>query len=430
MGCARDIKWYEIGGLVEMTEQYDRIYWLLDCRFDFLLPSFERTFGIKLDDIIFVNSYHGNARQGYRTVTISAAVPVSMSAKEGNSVWLMEPDEINCAFAETLEPCGRNLAVSFSGAGLPQSDHLITLTAAGEVAGMCNDKWWQYHFFRQCGLPTPATYEYHTLEEVERECASLLERHQRIVLKKARLSGGYLMKVLTREADLEEYRQNFDGAGANGRYLVSAYIPHQRSLAGMGIVQKDGSVTFIGTTQQVLYEEVVYEGLIFPTFLDADGEAEIARITTDIGKGLWRYGYYGFFNADFIQQEDRFYVIEINVRFGFGTILAACLYGDDFWKVLCGSGSDPMRYEGKRLAIGKVKGRQGRTYCGLRSHSNITVWFRSQEGEFETFFCGTGEPELFEYGSYIGVFGLFFEQGESEERILHKLKSTGVKLYV
>ena len=52
-----------------MIQEYDGgIYWLLDCRFDFLIHSFMQEYRIKEDDIIFVQSYHGNARERLRKI--------------------------------------------------------------------------------------------------------------------------------------------------------------------------------------------------------------------------------------------------------------------------------------------------------------------------------------------------------------------------
>lgn len=179
----------------------------------------------------------------------------------------------------------------------------------------------------------------------------------------------------------------------------------------------------------MLFREVAYEGLIFPAFLNEDRRNEIRNLTIFIGEELGKIGYYGFYNVDFVLGDEGLSVVEVNARLGFGSLLAACIYGDRFWSVLQGCDTEEAVYEGKRLVLGKVKGREGRSYQGLKSYSGITEWFGSRDGYFETFFCGTGEEELFKYGSYIGMFGEFFEMEESRERVLHRFWEKSLKYF-
>ncbi len=406
-----------------MIQEYDGgIYWLLDCRFDFLIHSFMQEYRIKEDDIIFVQSYHGNARERLRKICL---LP-----ENEKSVYLMEPDDINRMFVKYLDFGRNNLVVSFSGAGLPQSENLDSFLAGGRTAKLCNDKWWQYRFFRKLGIMTPYTCKCSDFAEAERMIWEMMNRYQKVVIKKACLSGGYRMEVLSLPQDLESYRRKLDQESLKQEFLLSAYLPHQQSFAGMGVIHKDGGVFFIPlVTEQVLFREVAYEGLIFPAFLNEDRRNEIRNLTIFIGEELGKIGYYGFYNVDFVLGDEGLSVVEVNARLGFGSLLAACIYGDRFWSVLQGRDTEEAVYEGKRLVLGKVKGREGRSYQGLKSYSGITEWFGSRDGYFETFFCGTGEEELFKYGSYIGMFGEFFEMEESRERVLHRFWEKSLKYF-
>lgn len=394
----------------------------MDCRFDFLLPSFTEVYEIEEKDIIFVNSFHSKRRQECRRIDLLPG--------RRNSVYLMEPDDINRMFLKYMDLSRQNLVISFSGAGLPKSVNLTALTAVGLTAELCNDKWWQYNLFAKMRIRTPDTCKYHSFEEAERIFPSWLEKYQKAVIKKARLSGGYRMEVLSSKNELIQYRQELDRDSLQHDFLMSAYIPHQQSFAGMGVIRRDGGVFYIDiVTEQVLFREVAYEGLIFPAFLNADNMREIRDMTTAIGQELGQFGYYGFYNVDFVLGDEGLYAVEVNARLGFGSILAACIYGNRFWKVLQGCCADEIAYEGKRLVIGKLKGREGRTYANLKSFSDISRWFQEKDGYFETLFCGDGEPEVFEYGSYIGVFGEFFGLDESRERVLHRFWSRCIKWY-
>lgn len=387
------------------------IYWLLDVRFDFLLPSFIQRFEIEIQDIIFVNSYHGNGRSGFRKIYIPC--------EELQTVKLMEPDDINRFFAKSLQFKDKTLVVSLSGAGLPQHKNLLSMVSTGILADQCNDKWWQYHFFKKCNILTPVTYQFENIQIVKKHLESLLERYHRVLIKKACLSGGYMMKVLSSIQDLEHYQREFCTDHLNQVFLVSAYLSHYQSFASMGVVQRDGGVFFINViTEQVLYQEVAYEGLIFPAFLEDCYFEQMQTITIQIGQELSRIGYFGYFNVDFILSGNELYVVELNARFGFGMILAACLYGQKIWDVIQGTSKEQPEFPQKRLVIGKLKGKTGTTYTNLKSFTNILEWFKHGDGFFQTFFCGTKEAELFEYGSFIGIFGEFFPMEDSRETVL------------
>lgn len=392
---------------------YRKVYWLLDSRFDFLLPSFMREFKVKKENIILVNSYHSKSREKWNKIYVPYEIK--------NTVVLMEPDDINRVFSEYLQLDQPGFLIAFSGAGLPISDRLVSLTATGAVADKCNDKWWQYCCFADNRILTPYTYQYCGLEALQAGIDRLLYKYSRVVVKKPCLSGGYQMKVLSSGNDLESYKERLKNREPDQIFLVSEYISHRQSFAGMGIVRRDRSVFFINTiTEQVLYREVAYEGLIYPAFLNDNYKDEIRNMTEKIGKVLGQSGYFGFYNVDYILGDDnRMYAIEINARLGFSTILVACLYGDKFWKLLRGDCMSGAEYQGKRLVLGKIKAKEGRSYSNLKSYSNIMHWFQAQNGFFKTYFCGTDEPENFEYGSYIGVFGEFFDETDTKEKILN-----------
>lgn len=392
----------------------EKVYWLLDSRFDFLLPSFLHETGIQKQDIVLVNSYHGKSRTGWNKIFIP------FETKQ--SVVQMEPDDMNRYFSKLLPLDKKAAVISFSGAGLPQNENLCSMTATGNIVETCNDKWWQYNQFTKIQVPTPKTYLYHGFSAARNQLVNLIEKHKKLIIKKPSLSGGYQMSIISSEEDFERYWAHTQEQDIGQELLLSEYIPHRQSFAAMGVVRKDGGSVFIPIiTEQVLYRQTAYEGLLFPAFLDEAQKDQIRQMTEKIGKMLGENGYYGVYNVDFILAEDnQLYAVEINARWGFGTILAACMYGKHFWKAMQGIGTEEIRYPQKRLAIGKIKPKIGRTYAGLESYSSIMEWFEREEGSFRTFFCGTEEPEEFVYGSYIGLFGEFFAEEEDRMKVLDK----------
>ena len=239
------------------------------------------------------------------------------------------------------------------------------------------------------------------------------------------------MRVVSSKADLERYQQSIQNGSQNEVFLVSEYIPNQQSFASAAVVLKNGEVFDLDmVTEQVIYQETAYEGLIFPAFLDDRNVRKIREITMKVGKELGNSGYYGFFNIDFIFGNDgRMYIAEINARLGFGTILAACLYGNGFWKMMQGICVSDIRKPVGRLILGKIKGQEGRTYFGLHSVSQIWEWFDRGHGFFRTFFCGTDEPEKLAYGSFIGVFGEHLSLEDTREDVLKRFWKKCLEYY-
>ncbi len=426
---------------------YLHVYWILDQRFDFLLPLFEREYGIPRKEITFVGSFHGTARKGeewkeVKKIHIGQRPSGKFTVKEdddsegatGKAVWL-EPEDINRAYAEHIVDSPDSLVIAFSGAFLPEKVDSFIVT--GRKAAKFNNKWYQYHDLLSKGRPkinTPETFKfaikvdaekngvedpteiffpeiwegYHKVktgeeakERIKKEILEKLSLEGKLVVKKPDLSGGYQMKVISCEEDIVNFC-DFLCDKYQGVYLISRYIPHKYSYAGMGIVAKkrtrssDADVTYCGVTEQVLYHELAYEGLIWPPFWgirsfrqkgrkggnkdsetvytslskteiisdvgktgDAERsiigytekETEIKRITELIGRKLRNEGYFGYYNVDFIEDSEtgKMYVAEINARFGFGTILYALFCGDRFFQAIQGINPPVMSkaYAGK-----------------------------------------------------------------------------------
>lgn len=408
-----------------MNQKYGGgIYWLLDSRFDFLLPSFTQEFRIGIQDILFVHSYHWKERENLNKILI---VP-----PEQNRIRMLEPDDLNRIFSSNLELKQKTLLISFTGAGLPESEHLETLTAVGLAADKWNDKWQQFVFFQEKDIVTPFTYKFSNFAKVQKQLPFLADKHKKIIIKKPCLSGGYMMQVLSSAAELNQYRQSLHNSSLEEVFLVSEYIPHRQSFASAAIVKKSGEVFYLDmVTEQVIYQETAYEGLIFPAFLDDIYMKKIREMTVKIGKELGNNGYYGYYNVDFILGNDgQLYVIEINARLGFGTILAACLYENRFWNMMLhGVCKEGIRCPAKRLILGKIKGREGRVYSGLHSVSKILEWFHRENGFFKTFFCGTKMPEMLAYGSFIGLFGEYLPLEDSREKVLKQFWDKCLEYY-
>lgn len=381
-------------------------------------------FEIKKQDIVLVNSYHNKTRNSWKKIYVPF--------ERKQSIYLMEPDDINYFFSKILRTDTNSLVISFTGAGLPKKNNVISLMSTGAVAEMCNNKWWQYNCFNRSKILTPHTCHYYDLATLQSDFSFLASKYGKFIIKKPCLSGGYQMKVISTEEDIEHYKLKIQNREVARDFLVSEYIPHQQSFSSMGVVQENGNVFFIDIiTEQMLYKEVAYEGLIFPAFLDNKNKDEIRQMTESVGLELGKVGYYGFYNVDFVLGDNgRLYAIEINARFGFCTILVACMYGKKIWKLLRGNYTERTNVPKKRLVLGKIKGKEGEWYSNLKSLSDITNWFQNQDGVFKTFFCGTDKLELFEYGSYIGIFGEFFEEKETRTEIIHKFWEKCIEYYI
>ena len=115
--------------------EFDQVIWLLDQRFDFLLPWFEEEYNIFRKDILFVGSYHGNTRKGLRKVTVGNLLDGHVS--------YLEPVDINKLYAGKIATDKKTLIVPFSGAYLPSAESVMSIIATGNIATDINNKWWQ-----------------------------------------------------------------------------------------------------------------------------------------------------------------------------------------------------------------------------------------------------------------------------------------------
>lgn len=383
--------------------------WLLDPRFDFMVPWFQKQFHVSDDNLTYVGSYHGPTRRGRQTVTVGGV-------KDGHVVFL-EPEDINRRYANQLVEDTPDVIASFTGAYLPGVSPFRSILATGDIAVKANHKGWQYDLFCRHRIPTPRTWSVSNPNKLRELLAEKLSVCGKVVVKKPEFSGGYQMAVIASMEETDRYLKQV--GDTDFEYLVSEYIPHVQSFSGMGIVARDGSVQWCGATEQVLYKDIVYEGLIYPPFTDQETVSEMEELIHRVGEALATEGYYGFFNVDFIFGKTGLYAVEINARFGFGTLLYACFCGESFWVAAQGTAVYPKLPE-SRIILGKFKGRSGRVYENLRSASDILGWYQARSGSFRTFFCGTEQPEIFKYGSFVGLFGAFLPRTASRETVLEE----------
>lgn len=401
------------------SKEFEKVVWLLDPRFDFLLPWFSAYYHIPQEDILFVGSYHGATQRGYNAKAVG-------NIPQGHVVFL-EPEDINRRFAADAPFCQKTLVIPFTGAYLQSSEKLFSPVATGQIAIDANNKWWQYRFFQELNIPTPKTWRVNDTTQLADQVKTLLGTYNKLLIKKAEMSGGYQMCSITSLAELSSYCISL--TPEHGELLISEYIPHEQSFAGMGIVGKDGQVHWCGATEQVLYQDYAYEGLIWPPYLSDESLREIENLTREIGKALARNGYFGYYNVDYILSSGKLYAVEVNARFGFSTLLFALSCGEDFWHIVT-EGSDHLCKAPNRLILGKIKGHGGQEYTRLSSQSDIVQWFQNGYGEFRTMFCGTESPEVFDYGSFIGLFGAFLPANVDHEDVLRLFWSRCLQEYI
>lgn len=408
---------------------HNQFIWLLDQRFDFLIDSYKSEYNVKSNDICVVRSYDGRNISKYR-VHLVGSVP------EGE-IGFLEPEQINRLISPELTRIVKDRQlqlVPFSGAYLPSGNNVESIISTGRVAEKFNSKWTQYNFFKERDIKTPETWYVRNIEELRILAKQLLGEHEKLVIKKDELSGGYMMGSVTSEVQIEEYCDRLNEDAKNNEFLISRYVVHEQSFAGMATVGKDGKVRWCGITEQVLYRDFAYEGLIWPPFAMPIEIDQIKRITLNVGEGLRDQGYFGFYNVDFIKGEDGIFAVEINARLGFGAILYGASCGTSFWKAIQGQIKMELPQkpaDGKRIILGKIKGEYDRNYSGLkRQDSSIYKWFSGQTSSFKTFYAGTGESEeTFKYGSFIGMFGERLDGKLGRKDVLRKFWNVCLSQY-
>lgn len=207
--------------------------WLLDQRFDFLLPSFKKYFNISEDSIQFIGSYHGT--RDYKNQT------TIFGAEEGHVAY-REPEDISklCVEKFSRELIDSDVVVPFSGAYLPEQCKALILT--GKKAADLNNKWEQYKLFSKIGVSTPRTVGYSNGKEMLKGIKRELSVYGKLIIKKPELSGGYKMAVVSSLEEVLEYCEAQSEEFLSTGFIVSEYLEHKQSFAGMGVIGRGKKV--------------------------------------------------------------------------------------------------------------------------------------------------------------------------------------------
>jgi|GEM_PF-4577736 len=398
-------------------------YWIFDQRFDFLLEmfvSYLKRHGLEAKPIQIL-SY--NAKNAAWKI-----VPLGVGANK-EDFRVNEPSDVNRYFEEFIADTGsysENLVVvaSFTGENLRKHSNTVHLTSVSPQADLLNNKLSQYELMRKHNYP-------HVQQMVCKDLYCLKENHDALqkrfcsyVIKFPDCSGGYLMSHIKNQDDLDQFIMEYGCYVQDKVVLVSGYQKHIMSVSGFGCVYENGDVHYFGASEQILYDEYKYAGLVYPAFLSEKQTILIKDETMRAGQLLREEGYHGFFNVDLLMLEDGCLLpVEINARFGFSLLLFGCLYQNQCFDVLLdGKECTPIQTK-ERIVICKLKGTFGVSIGDVPSSGDLISFYNGDVDYFEEIYCRNAN---YAYGSFIGIGGLRFEVNEAREVVL----SRAIELYL
>ena len=111
---------------------------------------------------------------------------------------------------------------------------------------------------------------------------------------------------------------------ADYRYLISRYMPHQYDPTILAIVANEKDVYVAGIADQRIEGGNRFTGSTYPTILSRAVQAELVKMTRQVGCRLGQEGYRGIFGCDYVVTEaDEIFFVEVNARKQ-GTTLEFC----------------------------------------------------------------------------------------------------------
>lgn len=391
-------------------------FWLFDPRFDILLKQFTQYLCEKEQ-----KDYVPIIVRSFKSKGDLQRLCVVLGGRNDNVVYQEEPEDLNRLFTEVVlhgglleriaQKQGVVHIVSFTSENLPDFPCVKIWGAHPSISRKFNSKAFQHMLFTEAGVPVPDYAIFDSFYDLKQNCQGLLNRFGSFTITPERTAGGCRMILLSSEAQFKEYEQQLTKEDMQGQFIASRYIKAVQSPASHACVTAKGEVVVFGVADQLL-NGFKFDGLVFPSVLGNVGEIE--GITRVIGGKMGEQGYRGYYNLDFVVDEDgRIFTIELNARFAFGTIIVGELMKGNLFGVMDGDEVfQPLELDG-RVALFKVRPPlEGAWYNGFRSDRTADEFFRGEVDRIREFYWD--DKIWLDYGSYLGMAGGRFE-GDIEE---------------
>lgn len=128
-------------------------------------------------------------------------------------------------------------------------------------------------------------------------------------------SGGNGVKLIMEQQQLESINETF---GDLSTIIVEEYIHNHKNISVHYFVNRQGEIQFLGKSEQLVNEDGCYRSSWISREVE-DELNDVIRAGFQVMENLHTRGYYGIAGFDVLIQQDRFYFIDLNIRFNAST---------------------------------------------------------------------------------------------------------------
>jgi hypothetical protein len=128
-------------------------------------------------------------------------------------------------------------------------------------------------------------------------------------------SGGSGVLIVEEEKQLHEIDESF---GNLSEIIVEECIQYDENISVHYVVNKQGEINFLGKSEQIVDNEGCFRGSWITVDVD-DKIADIVATGFEVMKNISEKGYVGVAGFDVLIRGDRYYFIDLNIRFNAST---------------------------------------------------------------------------------------------------------------
>lgn len=193
-------------------------------------------------------------------------------------------------------------------------DKYILLNARAELNHRFEEKFSQLEFFKKIGVQIPKCEIYDVVSLDYDKLSEIYSKSFLIQFNRGHTGTG--TKRITNISELEAIKVKFP----KWRVKVSEFI-EGKTYTVNGVTTREG-VFLAGLNEQITGHKHLTDNLFSTvgnnfktdTLLNSSLLNEIYEINRKIGEGMYSEGFRGFFGTDFIIQDNKIYIVEINAR--------------------------------------------------------------------------------------------------------------------
>lgn len=197
------------------------------------------------------------------------------------------------------------------------SKKVINIGQDGEIIEFLDDKINQLKIFEKIKINIPEFNIFKNIYQLEKFINSKKVQFPLFCSYNTSHGGSGNLK-LDSVNDFNIFKKKIKKSGYDfdGRFFLAEYIKNiKNSPSSQALMCGKNDVRVLAITDQILKDEIKFEGNIYPSNSSEKVKKEIISMTEKLGKYLSKIGFRGYFGCDFVvDQYDNVYIIELNPR--------------------------------------------------------------------------------------------------------------------